>query len=128
MKLAQQLPQSSIIQAVAEEVRKKYPDPKGLCEFISQALVEGLRKRGIYAQHAVGNFHLDEPGAFEFIGPKRKSHDDCIIEHGWVEVEGKIVDASASQFRKYVHVDIPEIAIIDYRNPLFEKYETLKYV
>lgn len=115
--------------AIAERVRRKFSSPKGKCEFMSKALVDELKKVGIRADHVVGNFHLDEPGAYEYLAPADdEANDDYIVNHDWVTVEGKILDISASQFRQYVNQDIPEIVFIGYADQLHNHYEELGYV
>jgi hypothetical protein len=75
-----------------------------------------------------GNFTLDEPAAYQFISPLDEINDEYTIDHDWVEVEGVIIDASASQFRKYVYDEIPDIVMANYTHPLYTKYEPKNYV
>jgi len=127
MKLTQFLHQSDIIEGLAIRVKNKYPE-KGMCEFIAKDLVKELKSRGINAKHVEGNFTLDEPAAYQFISPLDEINDEYTIDHDWVEVEGVIVDASASQFRKYVYEQIPDIAMVNYTHPLYTKYKPQNYV
>jgi hypothetical protein len=127
MKLTQFLHQSDIIEGLAIRVKNKYPE-KGMCEFIAKDLVKELKSRGINAKHIEGNFILDEPAAYQFISPLDEINDEYTIDHDWVEVEGVIVDASASQFRKYVYEQIPDIVMANYTHPLYTKYEPKNYV
>ena len=66
--------------------------------------------------------------AFTFISPLDEVNDEYTIDHDWVEVEGVIIDASASQFRKYVYEQIPDIVMANYTHPLYTKYEPHNYV
>jgi len=126
MKLTKSLPQDNYILAIAERVRKKYPDVKGRCEFMSKELTKELKNVGIRAEHVLGNFNLDEPGAFTYISPEDEdSSDEYSVNHDWVSVEGKILDVSATQFQQYVHTPIPDIVFIDYSHPLYTYYEEL---
>jgi len=127
MKLTQFLHQSDIIEGLAIRVKNKYQE-KGMCEFIAKDLVKELKSRGINAKHVEGNFTLDEPAAYQFISPLDEVNDEYTIDHDWVEVEGVIVDASASQFRKYVYDEIPDIVMANYTHPLYTKYEPQNYV
>lgn len=126
MNLSDFMPQHDVIDALAHRVKQRYP-LKGACAYIAKDLAKELRARGISAKHVVGNFHLDEPGAFEYVAPLDELTDEYTVNHDWVEVEGRIIDASASQFKKYVHEDIPEVVIADYKHPLFTKYDPQKY-
>lgn len=129
MNLLQQIPQDNHVLAIAERVKRRFPSSKGKCEFMSQALAADLKKAGIRADHVMGNFHLDEPGAYEYLAPEdAEANDDYIVNHDWVTVEGKILDISASQFRQYVNQDIPEIVFIGFADPLHNHYEELGYV
>ena len=128
MKLLQYLPQNNHILGIAERVKEKFPSPKGQCEFMAKELAGALNKAGIRSQHVMGNFHLDKPGSFDYISPDEDSQDDYVINHDWVSVEGKILDISASQFRKYVNTPIEDIVFINYSDPLYNHYEELGYV
>jgi hypothetical protein len=75
-----------------------------------------------------GNFHLDEPASYLFISPLDEVNDEYTIDHNWVEVEGVVIDAAASQFRKYVYEEIPEVVMANHTHPLYTKYEPLNYV
>lgn len=126
MKLAEFLPQNEIILSVARNIKSKYPE-KGACAYIARDLTNELKKRGIYAKHIVGNFHLDEPASYLFLSPQDTDNDEYTIEHDWVEVGGNILDPSASQFKKYVNCDVPEIVYINHKHPLSTKYEFIRY-
>lgn len=130
MKLSDVYPREQIILGIAETVRNRYPSVKGKCEPMTSELVKELRARGIVGFHAVGYFILDEPQAIKFAGPRvlKKPQDDYQVEHDWVEVEGKILDISVSQFQPYVEEKIPDIAYIDYTDPLYTKYQSIRYV
>ena len=129
MNLLQQIPQHNHVLAIAERVKQKFPSPKGQCEFMAKELAASLKKAGIRANHVMGNFHLDEPGAYDYMSPEdEEGQDDYIVNHDWVTVEGKILDISASQFRQYVNQEIPEIVFISYTDPLHNHYEELGYV
>lgn len=129
MNLANQLPQNNHVLAIAERVRKKFSSSKGKCEFMAVELTKALKESDIRAEHVMGNFHLDEPGAFEYLSPEdEEANDEYIVNHDWVSVEGKILDISADQFRKYVHDKIPDIVFIGYTDPLHNHYEELGYV
>lgn len=127
MKLTQFLPQADIIQGLAIRVKNRYPE-KGMCEFIAKDLVKELKSRGINAKHVEGNFTLDEPAAYQFVSPLDEVNDDYTIDHDWVEVEGVIVDPAATQFRKYVYDEIPNIVMANHTHPLYTKYEPHNYV
>lgn len=128
MKLVPCLSQNDVVSSIIERVQNKYPDPKGLCQFIARDLMDELTSKGINSKHVVGYFHLDEPGVYEFIGLKTKVVDEYMVDHDWIELEGKILDLSAIQFQKYVYEQIPKVVHIGYSHPLFVKYEPLKYV
>lgn len=127
MNLQQFIPKNDIILSVARTIKSKYPE-KGTCSYIARDLAKELKSRGIYAKHVVGNFHLDEPASYLFLSPKDTDNDEYTIEHDWVEVEGNIVDPSASQFKKYVSCQIPDIVFINHKHPLFTKYEFIRHV
>ena len=125
--LARLLPQSDVILGLASRVKGRYPE-KGHCKYVAKDLVKELRDRKIFAKHAEGNFHLDEPAAYLFISPLDTENDEYTIDHDWVEVEGVIIDPSASQFRKYVSCEIPEVVMANHKHPLYTRYELKKYV
>jgi hypothetical protein len=128
MNLAHNLPQREHILALAERVSKKYPNPHGMCEFMTNDLIDALRQANIRCDHVMGVFYLDEPGAFEYISPEdEEGADEYEVHHDWVSVEGKILDISARQFRKYVHQTIPDIVFAGFREPLFNYYKALGY-
>jgi hypothetical protein len=128
MNLTDSLPKHEYILAIAERVSNQYPSTKGQCEFMANDLVKELKKIGVRSNHVIGNFHLDEPAAFEYVSDKDEdSKDDYVVNHDWVNVEGKILDISAKQFRKYVTDPIPDIVFIGCENPLFNHYEELTH-
>jgi hypothetical protein len=127
MKLTQFLPQADLIEGLAIRVKNRYPE-KGMCEFIAKDLVKELKSRGINAKHVEGNFTLDEPAAYQFISPLDEVNDEYSIDHDWTEVEGVIIDPSATQFRKYVYDEIPNIVMANHTHPLYTKYEPHNYV
>lgn len=127
-KLAKFLPQNNVILAIAERVSNKYPNVKGACELIAKDLARELRSRGITAKHVVGNFTLDEPDAEQYMDCDCwDGQDEYEVNHDWVEVEGKILDVSAKQFRKSVSDIIPDIVHIGYSDPLRKRYKFLNY-
>lgn len=127
-KLAKFLPQNDVILTVASRVSSKYPNTKGKCEIISKDLVEELKSRGINAKHVVGNFILDKPDAEEYMECDCwDGQDDYEVNHDWVEVEGKILDVSAKQFKKSVGDSIPNIVFIGHSDPLSWRYKFLNY-
>jgi hypothetical protein len=127
MKLTRLLPQSDIILGLAERIKGKYP-AKGHCSYIAKELTSELLKHEIFAKHVNGNFQLDEPAAYLFISPKDTENDEYTIDHDWVEIEGVIVDASATQFKGYVNCEIPNIVMANHAHPLYTRYEFVKYV
>ena len=128
MNLTQSLPQNEHVLGIAERVRKKYPSSKCQCAIMARDLAMALTKAGFRVQHVQGNFHLDEPGASEFADDDDfENADEYAANHDWVEIEGKILDIAADQFRKYVHDKIPDIVFINYSDPLYLHYEQLGY-
>jgi hypothetical protein len=127
MNLSDYMPQEDVVLGLAQRVKRKYPE-KGSCAFIARDLVKELLARGVSAKHVCGNFYLDEPGSFIFIAPLDIPTDEYTVNHDWVEVDGKIVDAAATQFRKYVNDEIPEIVIANHTHPLYVKYDPIKYI
>lgn len=127
MKLVQNLPQREHILAIAERISQKYASPKGQCEFMARDLMKALSAAGIRANHVIGNFHLDEPAAFEYISPDdaEDGADEYAVNHDWVEVGGKILDISATQFQPYIHMPIPDIVFISVGDILANHYEEL---
>lgn len=121
MNLTDYVPQQEIIDALAQKVRRRYPE-KGACASIAKDLTKELVSRGISAKHVSGDFYLDEPGAFNFTSPTEEPDDEYVVNHDWVDVEGRIVDAAATQFKKYVYEYIPDVLIADFRHPLYTKY------
>jgi hypothetical protein len=126
-KLIKLLPQNNVIHGLAMRIKSKYPE-KGHCQFVAKDLAEELKNNGIFAKHANGNFHLDQPAAYLFISPLDTENDEYTIDHDWVEVEGVIIDPSASQFRKYVECEIPDVVMANHSHPLYTRYELVKYV
>ena len=95
---------------------------------MSADLTSALKSVGFNAKHVMGNFHLDEPGAAEFADDDDfENADEYAANHDWVEVEGRILDIAADQFRKYVDGKIPGIVFIDHTDPLYLHYEQLGY-
>jgi hypothetical protein len=126
-KLTKLLPQNDVIYNLAMRIKSKYPE-KGHCEFVAKDLAKELKEKGIFAKHVQGNFHLDQPAAYLFISPLDTENDEYTIDHDWVEVEGVIVDPSATQFRKYVDQEIPDVVMAKYSHPLYTRYELMNYV
>ena len=128
MNLSDYMSQEDIIVALAERVSKRHPNPTGKCETMSRELVNELKKRGIFAKHAVGMFKLDEPDALRYVEyDDEEGRDEYEVEHDWVEVEGKILDISAKQFKRSVHEPIPDILFMDYNHRLYERYQLVNY-
>ncbi len=121
------MPEQDQLLSVAAEVSRKYPLVKGQCEKIAKELTVALNSHGISAKHAVGVFTLDEPEAHKYIKRDKENADEYEVEHDWVEVEGKILDLSAKQFRKSVKNPIPDIVFVDYHHPLFTHYQLTHY-
>jgi hypothetical protein len=119
------LPQNNIILAIAERVNRKYPNSFGMCAIMSKDLTDQLINHNIKANHVVGEFLLDEPNSEKYMECDEFSGDEYRVNHDWVSVEGKILDISARQFKKDVHQHIPDIVFIDYKSPLYLRYEEL---
>jgi hypothetical protein len=128
MELQQFIPSDQIILAIAEKVKKKFPSSNGKCEFMSQELVSDLNKKGIRSNHVMGIFTLDEPGAWKYRSEEDEEFDEYQVNHDWVNVEGKILDISADQFKKYVNQNIPNVVYIRYSDPLYKYYTEMGYV
>lgn len=128
MELSQFIPTDQIILAIAARVKKKFPSSDGKCEYMAQELVKALKEKEIRANHVMGIFTLDEPGAWKYRSDEDEDFDDYEVNHDWVSVEGKILDISADQFKKYVHTPIPSIVYIKYSDPLYRYYNELGYV
>jgi hypothetical protein len=73
----------------------------------------------------LGEFTLDEPNAESYMECDEFSGDEYKVNHDWVNVEGKILDISASQFRKDVYDDIPDVVFIDHKSPLYLRYDEM---
>lgn len=119
------LPQNNIVLAIANRVNRKYPDSTGRCAIMAADLVKELGKYKINAIHVVGEFTLDEPNAESYMECDEFSGDEYKVNHDWVNVEGKILDISARQFKKDVHEDISDIVFIDYKSPLYLRYDEM---
>lgn len=127
-KLAKFLPQVDIIDGLAQRISNKYPDVTGKCEHVAKELTAELNKRGINAKHAVGTFLLDEPDAEKYMEcDDWDGQDEYNVNHDWVEVEGKILDITAKQFRKSVNENIPDIVYIRFSDPLYSRYRLVNY-
>ena len=119
------LPQNNIVLAIADRINRKYPDPTGRCAIMAADLVKELSKYKINAIHVLGEFTLDEPNAESYMECDEFSGDEYKVNHDWVNVEGKVLDISARQFKKDVHEDIPDIVFIDYKSPLYLRYDEM---
>lgn len=128
MNLEQFIPQDQLILSISDRVKKKFPSSDGRCEFMARELITALSDKGIRANHVMGIFTLDEPGAFHYRSDEDEELDDYSVNHDWISVEGKILDISADQFRKYVSTKIPNIVYITYSDPLYTHYNELGYV
>ena len=128
MKLIESLGHDEVVLALAIRVNRKYPSAHGMCALMAKDLTLVLKEYGIIARHVVGQFRLDEPHAENYTQSDEFSGDDCLVDHDWVEVEGKILDTSARQFRKDVTSNIPDIVFIDGTDPLYLRYDPLGYV
>jgi hypothetical protein len=126
-KLAKFLSQHDIIGAIAERINNKHPDVSGKCEIIAEELANELKKYGVNAKHVIGWFSLDEPSADRYASSLYTSDDDYKVEHDWVDVEGKILDTTAKQFRDDVYIEIPDIVYADHAHPLYLRYEQTSY-
>lgn len=127
MGLSNIIPEHNIILGVAERVKQQYPSPRGRCELMSNALVVHLRQYNVNSRRVTGIFRLDEPDAGKYMYVNSgKEFDEYEVDHDWVEVEGKILDISADQFRPSVHEEIPNIVFINHSDPLYLRYQYLK--
>ena len=128
MNLSDYMPQDDIVSGIAQRVSGRYPDATGHCEAMSAELVKELKRHGIFAKHAVGMFQLDEPDAHKYAEyDDDEGRDEYLVEHDWVEVEGRILDISARQFKKSVHEAIPDILFINYNHRLYERFQLVNY-
>lgn len=128
MNLTELLSKDNIISSVSQRVLQKHPNVKGECEIIAKDLTQELKKRGVSAKHIVGTFILDEPDAEQYMDcDDWDGQDEYSVNHDWVEVEGKILDISAKQFRKSVQDSIPDIVYITHSHPLYARYQFLNY-
>jgi len=127
MNLQQFVPSDQIIISIAHRVKSKFPSSNGKCEYMSRSLMEELMEKGIRANHVMGIFTLDEPGAWKYRSEEDESLDEYSVNHDWVSVEGKILDISAKQFRKSVGDSIPDIVYIGHSHPLYARYKFLNY-
>jgi hypothetical protein len=127
MNLQQFVPSDDLILAIAERTKNKFPSSNGKCEYMAQELTKALVERGIRANHVMGIFTLDEPGAWKYRSNEDEDLDEYSVNHDWVNVEGKILDISADQFKKYVHTSIPSVVYIRYSDPLYRYYNQLGY-
>jgi hypothetical protein len=125
MKLIESLNQHEIVLAIAERIAAKHPSVYGKCAIIAKELLDELTRYGVVARHVLGQFKLDKPNAENYIMPDQFSGDDTSVDHGWITVEGKILDISAKQFRRDVEENIPDIVFIDHTDPLFLRYDEL---
>jgi hypothetical protein len=124
-KLVEFLQHDQIVLAIAERVNMKHPDAHGICAVMAKELTNELKRYGISAIHVVGQFRIDQPNAESYMEPDEFSGDDCLVDHDWVRVEGKVLDVSARQFRKDVSDNIPDIVFINHTDPLFLRYDEL---
>lgn len=128
MKLTQFLPQADIIDGLSQRISNKYPDVTGRCELVAKELTGELNKRGINAKHAVGTFLLDTPDAEKYMEcDDWEEQDEYNPNHDWVEVEGKILDLTAKQFKESVNENIPDIVYINFSSPLYSRYRFINY-
>lgn len=124
-KLVEFLERDEIVLAIAERINTKYPNAHGQCAVMAKELTSELKRYGIPARHVVGQFRLDLPHAEKYMQADEFSGDDCLVDHDWVSVEGKILDVSARQFRKDVTDNIPEIVFINHTDSLYLRYDEL---
>lgn len=127
-KLTKLLPQANIVDALAHRVKSRFPSSDGKCEYMAEELLKVLIEQGIRANHVMGIFTLDEPGAWKYRSDEDDDLDEYSVNHDWINVEGKILDISADQFRKYVHASIPDVVYISYSDPLYKYYKELGHV
>lgn len=128
MNLSDFMPQQDVVLGVAERVSHRFPEPSGACEYMTADLVKELTARKLPAKHVVGMFRLDEPDAEKYaIFDDTEGRDEYEVEHDWVEIEGRILDISAKQFRKSVHEKIPDIVFIGQSDPLAGRYHLINY-
>jgi hypothetical protein len=128
MELVQFIPREQMIFGIASKTKSKFPSSDGECEYMARELSKALNEKGIRANHVMGIFELDEPGAWKYRSDEDEDLDEYQVNHDWISVEGKILDISADQFRKYMNVKIPDIVYIKYSDPLFRHYKEIGYV
>lgn len=128
MNLRDLVPKEQTILDVALQIKNKFPSSDGKCEYMANELTKALNGRGVRANHVMGIFTLDEPGAWKYRSDEDEDLDEYQVNHDWVNIEGKILDISADQFKKYVHAPIPNIVYIRYSNPLYRYYKELGHV
>lgn len=128
MELQKFIPTDQIILAIAARIKNKFPSSDGKCEYMAKELANALNSKGIRANHVMGIFTLDSPGAWKYRSDEDEDLDDYQVNHDWINVEGKILDISADQFKKYVNQKIPSIVYIRYSDPLYRHYTEIGYV
>lgn len=117
MKKVASIKNETIIMQIASNVRKKLVyelDSENLNSFCLEAANElraELQKKGIKAIVVQGTFEVDN-------GIIEDDFEEELFQplHYWVEVQGKVLDITGSQFQEFVNEDLPEIAFGNYNN------------
>jgi hypothetical protein len=111
-------------------------DIQAQCLKISKTLQQKLKEKGINSKVIMGTFDIDEPNE-EFYSDWDNDDFNSVEEmeeaklhalHYWVEIDGKILDITASQFQnEVIDEEIPMIVYDNYEeNPRYHKEKTLK--
>ena len=102
--------QLDAIRSIALQVRSQFIadgcDVDGGCVELAETLCRELVRRGYDAKTVRGTFRTDAP--YDKWGPQP---DPCTAIHEWVEIDGLIVDATATQFNDYLDEAASQIVI-----------------
>jgi hypothetical protein len=138
-KLIKTAQQKKTIGQIAQEIRNKmvrcYDDEclQAVCLDVSRELTKELQKYGYKAQIVQGTFEIDDPNMENYDEWDEKDFNneedfnDVIYHplHYWVEVNGMIIDITASQFNDEIEDEqMPDIVMGSYSE--FPRYKVLR--
>lgn len=100
-----------IAKAVHEDVISCAGDTTGMCYGAAKILLRELKKAGFSPLRVRGTFEVDEPNPEITPDEAFESGEAYTPTHHWVELEGLIVDVTATQFNSEIEEPMPDIVI-----------------
>lgn len=100
-----------IAEAVRAELGSHPEDVRAMCFDATKALGSALKAAGFKPTRVQGTFSIDEPDPEVTPDEAFESGEAYTPIHHWIELDGVIVDVTASQFNDEIEDPMPDVVI-----------------